>query len=253
MAIDFVKMEGLGNDFVVVGAEVEPSATDVVAWCDRRFGIGADGVLRVVPLAPDRIRMIYWNADGNEAEMCGNGLRCVAALALDRGWVSTPNIVVETAAGPLPAQVQPDGLVRALVGRPRSAGDPVVLEGLTFELVDVGNPHAVAFVDDVETIDVGTIGPRVEIDEMFSNRTNVEFVRPATRHSIEMRVWERGVGETMASGTGSTAAAYASILTARAESPIEVSVPGGVLTIEMVDEEAWMIGPGTEVYAGTIR
>lgn len=252
MSIDFVKMEGLGNDFVVVGGAVEPSAEEVVAWCDRRFGIGADGVLRVVPLGPDRIRMTYWNADGNEAEMCGNGLRCVAALALDRGWVTTPSIVVETAAGPLPAQVQPDGLVRALVGRPRIAGDPVVLEGHTFERVDVGNPHAVAFVDDVALVDVAAIGPRVESDELFPNRTNVEFVRPVDRRAIEMRVWERGVGETMASGTGSTAAAYASIITARTESPVDVHVPGGVLTIEMVGEEAWMIGPGNEVYTGTL-
>lgn len=252
MSIDFVKMEGLGNDFVVVGAEVEPSAADVVAWCDRRFGIGADGVLRVVPIASDRIRMIYWNADGNEAEMCGNGLRCVAALALQRGWVATPDIVVETASGPLPAQVRPDGLVRALVGRPRSTGDPVELEGLTFERVDVGNPHAVAFVDGFDRLDVAAIGARVEADDLFPNRTNVEFVQSAGRHELEMRVWERGVGETMASGTGSTAAAYAAILTARAESPVDVRVPGGVLTIEMVGDEAWMIGPGTEVYVGTL-
>ena len=252
MTTDFVKMEGLGNDFIVVAADVEPTKDDVIAWCDRRFGIGADGVLRVVPLGPDRVQMIYWNADGLEAEMCGNGLRCIATLAVDRGWVDGPEMVVETAAGPLPAQVQADGLVRALVGRPRITGDAVMLHGLAFELVDVGNPHAVTFVDDVATVDVAGVGSVVETDEMFPNRTNVEFVAVAGTNAIQMRVWERGVGETMASGTGSTGAAYASMTTGRVESPVAVHVPGGVLTIEMVGDEAWMIGPGTTVYEGTI-
>lgn len=252
MSVEFVKMEGLGNDFVVVASEVEPSPADVVAWCDRRFGVGADGVLRVVPLGPDRIRMIYWNADGKEAEMCGNGLRCVANLAVRRGWVSQREIVVETAAGPLPAQVREDGLVRALVGRPRISGDPVVLAGHTFALVDVGNPHAVTFVDDVEPIDVAGIGSAVETDPLFPNRTNVEFVTVVDRHEIRMRIWERGVGETMASGTGATAAAHATIVSGSADAPVAVRLPGGVLTIEMVGGEAWMIGPGTTVFEGTI-
>ena len=252
MAIDFVKMEGLGNDFVVVDERVEPTPDDVVAWCDRRFGIGADGVLRVIPVAPDRIRMIYWNADGKEAEMCGNGLRCVATLALERGWVSSPDMVVDTAAGALPAQVRPDGLVRALVGRPRRMGDPITLEGMTFERIDVGNPHAVTFVDDVSGAAVTTIGPRVETADVFPGRTNVEFVEARDGQSIAMRVWERGVGETLASGTGSTAAAYASVVTNRAVSPVEVHVPGGALTIELTGDEAWMIGPGKKVYEGSI-
>ena len=252
MAIDFVKMEGLGNDFVVVAEDVHPGPDDVIAWCDRRFGIGADGVLRVVPLGPDRIQMIYWNADGKEAEMCGNGLRCIANLAVERGWVTSTEMVVETAAGPLPAQVRSDGLVRALVGRPSVVGEPVDLEGHRFERVDVGNPHAVTFVDDVTTTDVEGIGSRVEVDALFPNRTNVEFVAPVDDHTIRMRVWERGVGETMASGTGSTAAAYASVVTGRTTSPVDVRVPGGTLTIEMDGAEAWMIGPGTKVYEGSL-
>ena len=128
----------------------------------------------------------------------------------------------------------------------------MVVDGLSFERVDVGNPHAVTFVDDLAEIDVAAIGSRVENDAVFPHRTNVEFVQPGARHSIAMRVWERGVGETLASGTGSTAAAYAAMVTERADSPVDVRLPGGVLTIEMVGEEAWMIGPGTEVYAGTI-
>lgn len=251
MTIDFVKMEGLGNDFVVVAQDVEPTAEDVVAWCDRRFGIGADGVLRVVPLDAARVRMIYWNADGREAEMCGNGLRCIANLAVERGWVTSNELIVETAAGPLPAQVRPDGLVRALVGRPRVSGESVNLAGVDFMLVDVGNPHAVTFVDDVATADVSGIGSRVEVDEMFPDRTNVEFVRPTGASAIDMRVWERGVGETMASGTGSAAAAFAAIVAGHVTSPVAVSLPGGCLTVEMTGDEAWMIGPGTKVFEGT--
>ena len=252
MSINFVKMEGLGNDFVVVAADVEPTVDEIIAWCDRRFGIGADGVLRVVPLGPDRIQMIYWNADGKEAEMCGNGLRCVASLAVERGWVQQRDMVVETAAGPLPAQVRGDGSVRALVGRPRLVRDPVEIDGATYHLVDVGNPHAVTFVDDVDGHDVATIGHRIEIDPLFPNRTNVEFVDVIDDHTIEMRVWERGVGETFASGTGSTGAVYASIVTGRVESPVAAKLPGGTLTIELLGDEAWMIGPGTKVYEGLI-
>lgn len=251
MTIEFVKMEGLGNDFVVVGAEVEPTASQIVAWCDRRFGVGADGVLRVVPLGPDRIRMIYWNADGREAEMCGNGLRCVANLAVDRGWAQRRDFVVETAVGPLPVEVRDDGTVRALVGRPRMVGEPVELMGRRWHLVDVGNPHAVTFVDDVATTDVTSIGPLIEHHEMFPNRTNVEFVVPRV-DGVAMRVWERGVGETLASGTGSTAAAFAAMDRGVATSPVAVHLGGGVLTIEMVGDDAWMIGPGRAVYVGSI-
>lgn len=249
--MDFVKMEGLGNDFIVVDGPVDLTAGTIAAWCDRRFGIGADGILEVTRVGSGRIRMRYWNADGGEAEMCGNGLRCLARLAVDRGWVAGPDLVVETAVGDMPATVQPNGMVRALVGAPRTDGDPFDVPGARVHPVSVGNPHAVVFVDDVGDAPVHTLGPAIENDAAFPERANVEFVQ-VDGDVLRMRIWERGVGETMASGTGATAAAYA-VATYRGRLwPIPVDLPGGRLDIDLVDGEAWMTGPGRIVYEGTI-
>jgi diaminopimelate epimerase len=250
--MDFVKMEGLGNDFIVVDGPVALTAEAITAWCDRRFGVGADGVLEVTPVASDRIRMRYWNADGGEAEMCGNGLRCLARLAVDRGWVAGNEMVVETASGDLPATVQPDGLVRALVGTPRIAGDPFEAGGVFVHPVRVGNPHAVVFVDDADAAPVDELGPRLEHDEAFPDRANVEFVQSLGGSAVRMRVWERGVGETMASGTGATAAAFAATTYREANSPVSVELRGGELRIEIIDGRAWMTGPGRTVFTGTL-
>ena len=250
--MDFVEMEGLGNDFIVVEGPVALSAEAITRWCDRRFGVGADGVLEVTPVSSDRIRMRYWNADGGEAEMCGNGLRCLARLAVNRGWVTSNEMVVETAAGDLPATVRPDGLVRALVGTPRLAGDPFEAGGVLVHPVRVGNPHAVVFVDDADGAPVDVLGPILEHHETFPDRANVEFVQPLDRASIRMRVWERGVGETMASGTGATAAAFAAMTYREAGSAVSVDLRGGELRIDIVDGLAWMTGPGRAVFTGTL-
>ncbi len=250
--MNFVKMQGLGNDFVVVDGPVDVEPSAVVRWCDRRFGIGADGVLEVTPLGDDRIRMRYWNADGGMAEMCGNGLRCLATLAVERGWVSGREMIVETDAGDLPAEVRPDGLVRALVGDVALAGDPEEIAGVTVHPVVVGNPHAVVFVPDPADAPVAALGPRIENDPRFPRRANVEFVAPLGPHRIRMRIWERGVGETLASGTGATSAAYASVVYRGLESPVTVELPGGELVIDFSDTQAWMTGPGSAVFAGTI-
>ncbi len=248
----FVKMEGLGNDFVVVTGPVDVDAATVTAWCDRRFGIGADGVLEVTPLGGDRIRMRYWNADGGAAEMCGNGLRCLATLAVDRGWVTGPSMTIETAVGDLPAEVLPDGNVRALVGRVGLAGEPEMIEGVLVHPVSVGNPHAVVFVDDVATAPVATLGPQIERHPRFPERANVEFVDARDPGYVRMRIWERGVGETLASGTGATSAAFAAVTYRSAAPPVRVGLPGGNLTIDFDGEAAWMIGPGRIVYEGEI-
>ncbi len=251
--MDFVKMQGLGNDFVVVTGPIEVSTESIVAWCDRRFGVGADGVLEATPLADDLVRMRYWNADGGEAEMCGNGLRCVALHAYDRGWVNTNEFMVETAMGDMPAQVLAGGLVRALVGEPQLTGPPIEFEDVMLHPVGVGNPHAVIFVDDPADAAVDVLGPRVEMDSRFPHRTNVEFVTTRGSDAIEMRIWERGVGETMASGTGATAGAFAAVNYRGVTAPVTVAVPGGELVIEFDGAKAWMVGPATAVYTGTIE
>jgi len=249
--VDFVKMEGLGNDFVVIDGPVEMKPERVRRWCDRRFGIGADGVLEITQLGGDRIGMRYWNADGSEAEMCGNGLRCLARLAADRAWVDPGKITIATAMGDMPAQVLADGMVRALVGTPVVAGPPVDLAA-TVHRISVGNPHAVVFVDDPAETDVATIGPQIEQDALFPDRSNVEFVAIEDGSDIRMRVWERGVGETLASGSGAAAAAFAAATYRGVTPPVTVSLPGGRLVIELGDGEAWMIGPGNVVFEGRV-
>jgi diaminopimelate epimerase len=250
--MDFVKMEGLGNDFIVVDGPFDPDPERIRRWCDRRFGVGADGVLEVAPVDRRRIRMRYWNRDGTEAEMCGNGLRCLARLAVDRAWVSQAELIVETAAGDMPATLQPDGLVRALVGTPTTSGKPFAFEGHDVHPIRVGNPHAVLFVDDVSSAPVAELGPTLEAHDAFPDRANVEFVCVAGRSTIDVRIWERGVGETMASGTGAASAAFAAAVYRGASSPMTVSLPGGRLDIDLTDGTAWMTGPGNYVFAGAI-
>lgn len=246
-------MEGLGNDFVVIEGPAAISSAQVREWCDRRFGIGADGVLLASALGGQRVSMVYWNADGHEAEMCGNGLRCVARLAVDRGWVSDELMEIDTAVGPLGAEVLESGLVRALMGHPKAvAPDSVDVAGVTVRPVTVGNPHAVLFVDDPLMAEVEELGRRIENDPLFPDRTNVEFVKVESGNRIRMRIWERGVGETMASGTGATAAAFASALYQGCQSPVEVLLPGGTLVVELVGSEAWVTGPANFVFSGSI-
>jgi diaminopimelate epimerase len=250
--VDFVKMEGLGNDFIVVDAPFAPDPATIRRWCDRRFGVGADGVLEIDSVGSDRIRMRYWNADGGAAEMCGNGVRCLAALAVQRGWAG-PELIVETAMGDSPAQVRPDGLVRALVGRPRRIGSAFEVSGVVVYPVSVGNPHAVVLVEDPTAVDVAGLGAAIETSPQFPERTNVEFVAQTGLNSIQARIWERGVGETLASGTGATASAYAAVSNGLVGAPTRVELPGGTLVIELDGEEAWMIGPANVVYEGVIE
>lgn len=251
--MDFVKVEGLGNDFIVVDAPSTLGADEIRSICDRRFGIGADGVLEITPISGDRIRMRYWNRDGGEAEMCGNGLRCLARLAFDRGWLAGRDVVVETAAGDLPATVREDGLVRALVGRPHLVGEPFDFRGVRAHPIGVGNPHAVVFVVDIDEVPVGDLGPALERHDAFPDRSNVEFVEIIDEGHVAVRIWERGVGETQASGTGATAAAYAATVYEGVGSPIAVTLPGGLLTIELEDGAAWMTGPGRVVFEGSVN
>ncbi len=250
--MEFVKMEGLGNDFVVIEGPRDVSSDEVAAWCDRRHGIGADGVLVVTPVAPDRIAMHYRNADGSAAEMCGNGLRCVARFGYDLGWVSGAAFMVETAVGDLPVEILADGNVRALLGTPGD-GPGVAFEhrGHVVHPVSVGNPHAVILVDDPATAPVTSLGPELETDARFAAGTNVEFAAVVAPDRVRLRVWERGVGETLACGTGAAATAYLVHREAGGAARTTVELPGGELVVDLDRDGAWIEGPARTVFCGT--
>jgi diaminopimelate epimerase len=249
--MDFVKMQGLGNDFIVVDGPIDPGAEAVASWCDRRRGVGADGVLEVTPVDDVTVRMRYWNADGSVAEMCGNGLRCVARYAADRGWVAGTEFVVETAVGQLPVQLQPNGAVRAYLGKAQLDGD-VEVGGMMLHTVSMGNPHAIQWVPDPETAPVGTVGPEVETAPVFPHGTNAEFARVLGSDVIELRVWERGVGETLACGTGAAATAYLAHRQGRVGREVTIRLRGGELLVDIDEDGTWIEGPAEVVFRGTI-
>ncbi len=245
-ALTFTKMQGLGNDFIVVDGPVSLTSDEVADLCDRRFGIGADGLLAVTN--GDPIRMDYWNADGSQAEMCGNGLRCVARYAYDRGWAPDRNFGVQTPVGVRGTRVLED-VIEVEIGRPTVTGHTTI-DDRRYHLIDVGNPHAVLVVDDPHAFDVLSVGPAVEQDPQFSNGTNVEFI--AVRDgTVDMRVWERGVGETLACGTGIVAAAFVATKTHELESPIDVKSPGGQAQVELRNSVAWLRGPANYSFRGS--
>lgn len=250
--MDFVKVQGLNNDFIVIDGPYEPESSDVVRWCSRRSGIGADGVLVIEAIDSGRISMRLWNADGGEAEMSGNGLRCVARVGFERGWVSAPEFVVSTAIGDHDVTVKQDSVV-AYVGVPNPfrTGTLTVGEHEVHPFA-IGNPHAVLIVDDVDEAPVTSIGPEIENDALFPNRTNVEFFEILDTGNVKARVWERGVGETQASGTGATAIAYVAHTVRGIDLPIDVHLPGGTLSVTFDDAGAWIEGAAEIVYSGVL-
>ncbi len=248
--VPFVKMEGLGNDFVVVSGEVELDEPVIRLMCDRRFGVGADGVLRV-SLDGEAVRMEYWNADGTTAEMCGNGLRCVARFARDSKLVEADEFEVMTPVGwRRTRRLGPDRIGVDL--GPVTLGATVTIDDREYRLASVGNPHAVTFVEDPDETDVRRVGTRVAGDiSLFPEGVNVEFVRAVAPSTIQLRVWERGVGETLACGTGIVAAAAAAVSTGEVTGPdVEVRVPGGVAVARITDQAAWLEGPARYVFEG---
>ena len=247
----FVKMQGLGNDFVVINGPADPTPEQISQWCDRRHGIGADGVLEVTAIDDTRVRMRYWNADGGVAEMCGNGLRCVAKYAADRSLVESNSFVVETAVGPRQVEVREDGSVRAFLGTP-SSGEAMTVEGIDLHTVDIGNPHAIHWVEDTQEAHVQTLGPRVECADAFPAGTNVEFASVVGSDEIELRVWERGVGETLACGTGAAATAFLAHEQGRVGSAVTLRLLGGTLLVELGADGAWIQGPAETVFSGVV-
>lgn len=243
----FTKMQGLGNDFVVIDGPLDLDRVQTEAICDRRFGVGADGVLVVT--AGNPIGMEYWNADGSPAEMCGNGLRCVARYAFDRGLVEAPEFVVDTPLGPRRVNVRSDE-VEVELGETRVTGH-VSIDDAQYHLIDVGNPHAVTIVGDPDTAPVSEIGPRVETDPQFVDGTNVEFI--AVRDGrVSMRVWERGVGETRACGTGMVAAAMVASKAMGLTGVIPITAPGGEARVEFRDGVSWLTGPAEYSFTGEL-
>jgi diaminopimelate epimerase len=251
--MDFVKAEGLGNDFIVVTEPLALSRERIAQVCERKTGVGADGILEVTVVDESSVAMRYWNADGGEAEMCGNGLRCVALIAVEHGMVQGSALTVRSAVTDHRAEVFADGIVRAFVGVPHAfRTEELLVAGHTVRPVGVGNPHAVLFVDDVDEAAVAEIGSTIERDAIFPDGSNVEFVEFGEEDLIKVRVWERGVGETQASGTGSAAAAFAARAAQDLGDAVTVVLPGGKLLIEFDAAGAWMTGPASIVYRGTV-
>ncbi len=242
----FVKMHGLSNDFIVLDEPV--TTTEIIRLCDRRRGVGADGVL-TVEVEGDAVRMGYWNADGSPAEMCGNGLRCVARYARDR-YPLGDRFVVVTPVGP--RWVVVSDLITVELGPVGLLGEARVGEW-QFSLAEVGNPHAIAFVDDPALVDVETDGRRVGTDSSFPDGTNVEFVSVASPERLDLRVWERGVGETPACGSGMVASAAVARSRGLVGDTVAVGVTGGVATVSFdADDVAWLTGPAEYVFSGEV-
>lgn len=272
----FTKMHGIGNDYVYVSAFDQPAPADphklAITVSDRHFGIGADGLILIVPSERADARMRMFNADGSESEMCGNGVRCVAKYIHDHGIARKPRVTVETGRGvlTLDLDIEKGNAQRVTVdmGTPilQSAeipttlpGDPpvdvpILVNGTSWRLtaVSMGNPHAVLFVDDVDAVPLEVLGPLLETHEAFPRRVNVHFVQVLGPNEVKMRTWERGSGVTLACGTGACAVCVAGVLTGRTGRAILAHLPGGDLELSWPDPSGHvlMTGSATEVFSG---
>ena len=238
----FTKMQGLGNDYVYVNC-FEETVNDpeklAIAVSDRHFGIGSDGLILITPSEVADCRMDMYNLDGSRGAMCGNGIRCVgkyAYMKVENGKVTavTVDMGEPEQTSELPEQIEVDGTEYEFTG------------------ISMGNPHAVLFMDEIDSLELETIGPKFEFHKRFPDRTNTEFVKVIDRTHVKMRVWERGSGETMACGTGACAVAVASILAGHTEDEVEVELLGGCLQIRWDREKnrVFMTGPAVEVFSG---
>ncbi|WP_459555862.1 diaminopimelate epimerase [Lacunimicrobium album] len=272
----FTKMHGLGNDYVYVNAFEEKLTGDLpklaIAVSNRHKGIGSDGLILIEPSEVADARMRMFNADGSESEMCGNGIRCVAKYVYDHGIAQKDRLKIETGAGILTLDLTIKNglveLVRVDMGRPILAskdipttlpGDPPVNVGLDVDgksirvtCVSMGNPHCITYVDELTDEWVLGIGPKVERHMAFPRRVNAEFIQVLSRKEVNMRVWERGSGETQACGTGACAVCVAGVLTGKTDHNLLIHLPGGDLKLEwdISTDHVFMTGPATEVYTG---
>ena len=273
----FTKMQGLGNDYVYVNCfqeKIENPSEVAIKVSNRNFGVGSDGLIMINPSKVADFEMEMYNADGSRGEMCGNGIRCVGKYVYDYGLTDKTSISVETLGGIKYLDFTVENgkvkLVKVDMGSPElvSANIPIVVEGDTvinapiivdgeeyrMTGVSMGNPHTVVYIDDVKGLDIEKIGPKFENHERFPKRINTEFARVIDRHTVEMRVWERGSGETLACGTGACAVAVASILNGLTEDKVTVKLLGGDLQIEWDREpnKVYMTGPAEVSFEGEI-
>lgn len=274
----FTKMHGCGNDYVYVNClekELEDPEQVAIKVSDRHFGIGSDGLILICPSTVADFRMAMYNADGSEGQMCGNGVRCIAKYVYDYGLTDKTSISIETKGGikylDLTVENGKVVLVKVNMGAPvleparipilsekdKVVDEPIMVDGREYRItgVSMGNPHAVTFVEDTAALDLEKIGPKFEHHMMFPERINTEFVQVLNRNEINMRVWERGSGETLACGTGTCASAVACVLNGRTEDRLTVHLLGGDLEIfyDRKENIVWMTGPATIVFEGEIE
>ncbi len=275
----FAKMQGCGNDYVYINGfeehiETEKKPDLVRRLSERHFGIGSDGVIFINPSDIADFEMEMYNADGSRSEMCGNGIRCVAKYVFDKKMTKQREFTIESFGKikyiTIIEENQKAKLIKVGMGSPELRTEmipavydsetiiakPIEVDGKVWEgtCVSMGNPHVVLFVDDVATMDLESIGPKFENHKMFPNRTNTEFVKVLDENTVEMRVWERGTGETLACGTGCCATAVACILNGKTGNKVLVKVLGGEILVEWDREknEIYMTGPGEFVFEGEI-
>jgi diaminopimelate epimerase len=276
IAMNFVKMEGIGNDFIVTHDSTPGAVERLIAraanLCDRRRGIGADGLVLVLPSSIADFQMRIINSDGSEAEMCGNGIRCFANYVAQQSLSDKSRLTIETLAGIMVTDRLKNEMVRVNMRPPvldaqaipvavaiegPVVGYPLIVDAtqLRITAVSMGNPHAIIYTETLSDEMVSGMGPRIECHPLFPGKVNVEFVRVLSRSEVSMRVWERGCGETEACGTGACAAAVAGILNNFNDTEVMVHLPGGDLRIEWQgkpDDSVYMTGPARAVYYGTV-
>ena len=274
----FTKMQGIGNDYVYVNCFEEtvkdPNKTSRFV-SDRHFGIGSDGLILIKPSDVADFEMDMYNSDGSQGAMCGNGIRCVAKYVYDYGLTDKTQISINTKSGikylDLTVEDGKVALVKVNMGAPDTIAknipivsdkelvidEPILVDGKEYRMtgVSMGNPHAVVYIDDVKGLDIEKIGPKFENHEVFPDRVNTEFCKVLDDHTVEMRVWERGAGETLACGTGACAVAVASILNGYTKEEVTIKLLGGDLKIfwDRKENLVYMTGPATVVFDGEIE
>lgn len=275
--MDFVKMHGLGNDFVFIedktGQDKDYTAL-ARAMCNRHTGIGADGLIVIVDSRVADVRMRIINSDGSEAEMCGNGIRCFAKYVYDNGIIEKKQFTVETPAGIMEPEITVGAdnkaeLITINMGRPSFNRSEIPMEGAEGRVLNedlcvnganwkitsllMGVPHTVTYVDDVDTVDIEKIGPLFEKHEAFPKHTNINFAQQMDDRTVKVRTWERGAGATLACGTGSCSVAVASFLNGRTGREVDIQLPLGTLHIEYREEDGnvYMTGPAAVSFTGT--
>lgn len=276
--MNFVKTQGLGNDFILLDcrtAEVDAVVAAAEKLCDRHFGIGADGLLLVLPSDVADIRMRIINSDGSEAEMCGNGIRCFAKYVYEQGIVSGAKMTVETLAGIMGPRIILDDAGKVtgvevdmgepildrpqipMTGEGEAINTTITVDGKDFAVtaVSMGNPHCVVFVEDAKAYPIESWGPKLEKCEYFPRKTNVEFVQVLNDHEVIMRVWERGAAITLACGTGSCATTTACVLNGKTGRDVLLHLDGGDLQVrwDEATNRLFMTGPAEEVFCGEVE